>query len=221
MAVDPLFTSCASSENFTADDPFNNNLNQLMFMLTSSSPSIGFGLGSIGREDDKVNGLALCRGDVESSSCKTCIRTADAQMRQLCPLKKKAFIWFDDCLLRYSDAEFFGEIDSEHKFLIWNAESVTLPSISFQAKVMELMNKLKIKAHLSPLLFATQVIEIAGFPEKLYGLAQCTRDLSGGDCKKCLEDAIDELPGFRTGKRGGRFVGGTCNLRYELYPFFS
>ena len=93
-----------------------------------------------------MNGLALCRGDVRSSECKACIRTADAQIRQLCPLKKEAAIWFDEYLLRYSDVEFFGEIDIEHKFYMWNTQNVTLPSTEFQAKVMKLMNSLKMKA---------------------------------------------------------------------------
>ena len=215
----PLFTSCSSSKSYTASDPFNDNLNQLTFVLTTGSPFIGFGLGSIGQGADKVNGLALCRGDVGSSACKTCIRTADAQIRQLCPFKKEAAIWFDECLLRYSDVKFFGEIDGEHKFYMWNTQNVSMPSALFQVKVMKLMNSLKTKAYLSPLLFATQVTDI-GLTEKLYGLAQCSRDLSGGDCKKCLETAIDELPGVRDARRGGRFVGGSCNVRYELYPFF-
>ena len=150
---------------------------------------------------------------------KSVVDIMDAQIRQLCPLKKEAAIWFDECLLRYSAVEFFGEIDDEHKFYMWNTQNVTLPSTEFHAKVMKLMNSLKMKAYLSPLLFATHVTEI-GLSEKLYGLVHCTRDLSGGDCKKCLETAIDELPGVRGGKRGGRFVGGSCNVRYELYPFF-
>lgn len=167
-----------------------------------------------------MNGLALCRGDVKSSVCKTCIRSADAYIRQLCPCEKEAIIWFDECMLRYSGDEFFGEIDGKHKYRMWNAQNVTLSSAGFKAKVEGLMNMLKLKAHLSPLLFAVEVMEI-GLPEKLHGLAQCSRDLSGGDCKKCLENAMEKLPGYRDGKRGGRFVGGSCNVRYELYPFFD
>ena len=83
------------------------------------------------------------------------------------------------------------------------------------------MNRLTRKAYLTPLLFATGEMEIGGGTEKLYGLAQCTRDLSGGDCKKRLETAIAGLPSCCDGKQGGRVVGGSCNIRYELYPFFD
>jgi hypothetical protein len=55
--------------------------------------------------------------------------------------------------------------------------------------------------------------------QKLYGLAQYTRDLSVVDCQKCLYGVISELPYCCNGKRGGRVVGGSCKVRYELYPF--
>ncbi|ONK75173.1 uncharacterized protein A4U43_C03F14120 [Asparagus officinalis] len=215
----PLSTSCSSSEKYSDGDSFSNNLNQLIFVLATGSPSLGFGLGSIGQDPNKVNGLALCRGDVPSSECKRCIHTADAYVRRLCPFEREAIIWFDQCLLRYSDTEFFGEIDHKHKLYLQNTQNVTIPQLRFQAKVVELMYSLKTKAYLSPLLFATGMMEIGS--EKLYGLAQCSRDLSGGDCKRCLEVGIDKMAGYRVGKRGGRFLGGSCNVRYELYSFFD
>ncbi|CAK7355392.1 unnamed protein product [Dovyalis caffra] len=39
--------------------------------------------------------------------------------------------------------------------------------------------------------------------EKLYGMVQCTRDLSRVDCKKCLDGAIGELRSRAAGKESG------------------
>ena len=56
---------------------------------------------------------------------------------------------------------------------------------------------------------------------KLYGLTQCMRDISSSDCEFCLEFAITKLSHDCDGKHGGRFLGGSCNVRYELYKFFN
>ncbi|CBI28971.3 unnamed protein product, partial [Vitis vinifera] len=69
-------------------------------------------------------------------------------------------------------------------------------------------------------MYATGELELEE-SEKLYGLTQCTRDLSSSDCKKCLDDAISKLPNCCDGKEGGRVVGGSCNIRYEIYPFVN
>ncbi|KAK3028439.1 hypothetical protein RJ639_039031 [Escallonia herrerae] len=57
-----------------------------------------------------------------------------------------------------------------------------------------------------------------GESKKLYGLVQCTRDLSSVDCKKCVDGAISELPSCCDGKEGGRVVGGSCNDLIREYP---
>ena len=56
---------------------------------------------------------------------------------------------------------------------------------------------------------------------KLYGLTQCTRDISSSDCEFCLEFAITKHSHDCDGKHGGRFLGGGCNVRYELYKVFN
>nr|GEW97517.1 cysteine-rich repeat secretory protein 38-like [Tanacetum cinerariifolium] len=43
-----------------------------------------------------------------------------------------------------------------------------------------------------------------GGSQKLYGLVQCTQDLSTADCKTCLDAPMLQLPGCCDGKDGGR-----------------
>jgi hypothetical protein len=71
---DPLYHFCFSQEKYTAyNNPYRGNLNDLLLLLSAKVPPTGFGLGSIGRGRNRVNGLALCGGDVSSTKCKTCI----------------------------------------------------------------------------------------------------------------------------------------------------
>ena len=215
--ADPLYHVWFSQENYTADSPYGTNLNDLLNLLSTEVPSEGFGLNSTGQGQAQANGLALCRGDVSETDCETCVIDAGKELGDRCPYKKGAIIWYDNCLLKYSNIDFFGEIDNENKFYLLNVEDVENPT-SFNPKVNDLLSRLSNEAYANPKFYATGDLNLDS-SSKLYGLAQCTRDLSGLDCKNCLDTAISELPNCCDGKRGGRVVGGSCNVRYELYPF--
>ncbi|KAJ6419174.1 hypothetical protein OIU84_029313 [Salix udensis] len=172
FGADPLFHFCSTPENFTANGPYEVNLNKLTGYLYYQTPPTGFGQGSIGQYPDQTYGLALCRGDASSSDCKTCVVDAGSEIRKRCPYNKAAII----CL--------------------------------------------PIKVEATPKLYATGEMEL-GESTKLYGLVQCSRDLSSAVCKKCIDGIIGELPSCCDGKEGGRVVSGSCNFRYEIYPFVN
>ncbi|KAK7852155.1 cysteine-rich repeat secretory protein 38 [Quercus suber] len=189
--TDPLYHFCFSQENYTANSPYGTNLNGLLKILSTKVSSKGFGLSSTGQGQAQANGLALCRGDVSKTNCKTCVIDAGKELGDRCPYKKGAIIWYDNCLLKYSNIDFFGEIDNK--------------------------NKLSNKAYANPKFYATGDLKLDS-SSKLYGLAQCTRDLSGLDCKKCLDTAISELPNCCDGKRGGRVVVAVVTLDMNFTP---
>ncbi|KAL4201485.1 hypothetical protein AMTRI_Chr02g216350 [Amborella trichopoda] len=58
------------------------------------------------------------------------------------------------------------------------------------------------RKHSSHSFLATGEVEVS--EEKIYGLAQCSRDLSDGECTACLDDVIKDIPTYCYGKRGGR-----------------
>ncbi|KAG0466807.1 hypothetical protein HPP92_018387 [Vanilla planifolia] len=207
-----LFSTCSTD---TAAEPFATDLGELMSLLIREAPAIGFGLGSVG----KAHGLAMCRADIKSSICMACIHAANGHLLRRCPSKKEATTWLDHCLVRYSDTQFFGEISDGKKFLAMSNGNSSKASV-LDSKVEEIMETLVSRAYLTPLLFATAEVEVEG-EGGLFGLVQCTRDLSGGDCKRCLASAMEELPRCCRGKKGGRVVGKNCNLRYEMYPFYD
>lgn len=122
-------------------------------------------------------------------------------------------------MLKYSDADFLGKTDNKNKFYMYNVKGVDNPT-SFNKKVKELLSSLSSKASTNQKLYAAGKIEIGG-SKTVYGLGQCSRDLSNANCKKCLDGAISELPSCCSGKRGARVVGGSCNVRCELYSFVN
>ncbi|XP_044467013.1 cysteine-rich repeat secretory protein 38-like [Mangifera indica] len=215
----PLFHFCSNPENFTANGPYEANLNKLIGSLNVQTPPTGFGMSNVGDKPDQTYGLALCRGDVGTPDCKTCVADACSEIRKRCPYNKAAIIWYDYCLFKYSDEDFFGQIDNKNKFYMWNVQSVSDP-VAFNQKTRELLSKLANDAYATPKLYAVGEMDLSE-SEKLYGLTQCSRDLSSTDCKKCLDGIIGELPSCCDGKEGGRVVGGSCNFRYEIYPFVN
>lgn len=218
FGANPLFHFCSNSENFTIHSPYESNLKALISFLTYKTPPTGFGLGSVGPYPaQQAYGLSLCRGDVSFSDCKTCVSEAASEILKRCPYNKGAIIWYDNCMFKYLDTDFFGHIDETNKFYMWNLKNVSDPT-TFNYKTKELLSQIAKEASVNPKMFATGEMKL-GESKTLYGLTQCTRDLSSVDCKKCLDGAISELPNCCDGKEGGRVVGGSCNFRYEIYPF--
>ncbi|KAJ0837082.1 putative Gnk2-like domain-containing protein [Helianthus annuus] len=85
------------------------------------------------------------------------------------------------------------------------------------------MDRLRIEAAAGgPLLkFATFNITGPDF-STIYGLVQCTPDLSEQVCSDCLEAAVNRIPNSSIdGTNGGRILQSTCNFRFEIYDFFN
>jgi hypothetical protein len=218
FGTDSLSHFCSNSGNFTAHSAYESNLKTLIKSLIYKTPSTGFSIGSVGLaklKNQKAYGLALCRGDVSTLECKTCVSQASQEVLDLCPYNKGVVVWYDNCMFKYLNIDFFGKIDNKNKFSLLNVQNVDGP-IKFNNMTKDLLSLLAYEASMDHKFYANGELKI-GESERVHGLAQCTRDLSSVDCKKCLDDAITEL--IPNGKKGGRVVGGSCNIRYEIYPF--
>ncbi|CAL9004032.1 unnamed protein product, partial [Prunus brigantina] len=55
---------------------------------------------------------------------------------------------------------------------------------------------------------------------RLFGIVECTRNLSSTECKKCLHVAVIELIDRGYQMKGGCAIYGSCYIRFELYPFY-
>ncbi|XP_068667851.1 cysteine-rich receptor-like protein kinase 10 [Aristolochia californica] len=143
------------------------------------------------------------------------------EIRQLCPTSREASVWYDECRLRYSNQNFFSTVDDSAKFLLGSNEDISDPD-RFNRALMGMMRNLSSQAahNRSARMFATGDT-FFNQTSKLYGLVQCTRDLSPDNCYTCLNGTISDLVNCCFGKQGGRVLGSSCNLRFELYRFFG
>lgn len=225
LCLTPLYSICSNSQNFTSISPYRINLYKLLGDLYLKTPPTGFGLGSSGRNRDRAYGLALCRGDVSTSDCRTCVVEASSEITKRCPMDKGAIIWYDHCYLKYSDTDFLGKIDTQNKFYMSNFNNASTSADVFNRDARTLLGKLSGNACASTKMYASGEMDIDNSykneTETIYGMVQCSRDVSRDDCKKCVDEGVGELTMCCGGKRGGRVVGGTCNIRYETYPFLN
>jgi hypothetical protein len=218
----PTYNSqiCSNSTFFTANSTYQSNLDIVLSSLSSNATrATGFSNASAG----EVSGLFLCRGDVNTTACQDCVANATKEILGRCPLDKVAIIWYDECLLRYSNQPIFATVNVVPAVSMSSTQVILeAESDRFNELLARTMNSLATLASnsLTAKKFATEE-EAFNSSQKLYSLVQCTPDLTVSDCEMCFQSAIGGLPICCGGKQGGRVLLPSCNIRYELYPFYN
>lgn len=210
-----IYQICQDGGNFTSGSKFQANLNNLLSSLSSDvlTANNGFSNETRGNKPDRVHGLFLCRGDQTNDACQTCVTTAAEEITKQCPNKKDAIIYYDECMVRYSNQSIFSMVQKNQGISLFNTNNASDPD-RFKPLVGELLEELVTRATVNSSRFSTGTKDLNS-TQKIYGLAQCTPDLSSKSCKECLAEATSGIPTCCDGKQGGRVILPSCNVRYE------
>ncbi|CAN4092102.1 unnamed protein product [Withania somnifera] len=185
---------CPNTTSYTPNSTYSSNLKALLSSMSSNaSRPNGFYNSSAGHTGSElVYGLFLCRGDVSLDVCQNCVSTTTEDIISFCSNGKIAALWFDECLRFLS--------------VLGNVMDALLATVAANGNGNNLSR------------FATKE---ANFTEsqRVYTFAQCIPDISNSSCDNCLRTAIRNLP--NDGKRGSRVLLPSCNVRYEVYPFYN
>ncbi|RZB53139.1 Cysteine-rich receptor-like protein kinase 25 [Glycine soja] len=218
--------SCSANKT-TANSAYEKNLKTLLSSLSSNATATLFYnntvLGSTNTTSDTVYGLFMCRGDIPLRLCKECVANATEKLSsdQSCSLSKQAVMWYAECIVRYSNVGFFSTVATSPGYSLYNPNDITDNSTnSFMNFLSNTMNQTAEAAANSAKRFSTKEANLSQ-SQTLYCLAQCTEDLSPQNCTTCLAQAIRELPICCYAKQGGRVGFPSCNVWYELYPFYG
>ncbi|KAK9681691.1 hypothetical protein RND81_10G020600 [Saponaria officinalis] len=222
---DPRAVYCSNTNgNYTNGDTFSDNLDTFLTDLTSPKPfSGGFYNLTVGKNSgvDQVNGIALCRGDLPSSQCDPCLSWGAKRIKESCPNQTEAIVWYNECMVRYSNRSIFGssEVWPEYEFI--NVNNVSDPT-RFNQKLGTLLSSLQTKAVAgnSESKFADGSTRTGDFGD-IYALLQCTPDLSLIDCSNCIGGLIGTIPSCCGGKQGAFIVRPSCTLRFEISLFYN
>ncbi|XP_026422850.1 G-type lectin S-receptor-like serine/threonine-protein kinase At2g19130 isoform X1 [Papaver somniferum] len=162
--------------------------------------------------------MLLCTGGLTDEDCKRCADISTRDATQYCPNGKEYIAWYNDCMLRYSNRSIFSVMELE--------PTIYLPTTSYRVNtgfnelINELTNNLVARASSngtgasSSIKFAKGDVNYTGL--KFQGLVQCTPDLSGSDCNRCLSNALAgrRYPNmFLTLGRG--VLKPSCYVRFE------
>ena len=221
----PNFRSwCPDGYNFTPNSTYQSNLNHLLsFLSSNASREGGFYNTTVGQNSpNQIYGLFLCRGDVTTDVCKDCVATAaKVVVQQYCPTGIKAVIWYDECMLRYSNESFFSILSDWILNSSCNDQNITVLD-GFDQLLGSMMNYLVTRATAAQpgdAKFATKEANLSS-SITLYSLVQCTPDISSSSCETCLREVVANLPVHCSGRKGATELTPSCNVRYEVYPFY-
>ncbi|ESQ47681.1 hypothetical protein EUTSA_v10021912mg, partial [Eutrema salsugineum] len=159
--------------------------------------------------------------DWSPSQCRSCYFTTLSELRRRCPRYKGGIIWYDQCLLEISTVKTFGRIDYDNNFCMSNAKRFSVQGYTntkWQALISNLTTIAINEKNPSPV-YAAGERRIGR--DKVYGMVQCTQDISAKGCVECLTHNMVHLQDCLFYKRGARVIGRSCNFRYEFYPFVA
>jgi hypothetical protein len=217
-----LYHVCPNTTTFTANSTYRSNLIDLLGYLSSNATSnLEFYNASAGNSGDTVYGLFLCRGDLPAEACRDCVAGATEDVPNRCPEEKMAVAWYEECMLRYSNRYIFSTMVPDPTAYFWSRQNV-LDANRFDELVMATMNDLATgisNVGSGAKKFGTKEAKFT-VSQTLYTLVQCTPDLSGYDCNRCLQIAMTNLPGCCSGKTMARVLFPSCYLWYDVYPFY-
>lgn len=221
----PIYSAhyCSNGTVFQPKSTFQSNLNVLLSSLISNAslPNGFYRTTTAQYTPDAVNGLFLCRGDVNATVCQGCVAAAAKDIIRRCPNQTESLIWYDLCMLRYSNSSFGNIVPS---FNLKDDKNITASNVDlFNQLLASLLNGLASKAanSQSEKKYATGEETMMTSSQKLYGLAQCVSDLTSEECNVCFRSAIASLPSCCNGSEGAKVLLPGCNVRYEMNPFYS
>ncbi|CAB4283549.1 unnamed protein product [Prunus armeniaca] len=209
--------------NYNTNSTYQTNLNTLLSSLSSPSNNgngYGFYNSSYGENPDQVYAIGLCRGDVTGNPCRYCLSNATQLLTQSCPNQKQAFVVFDHCTLRYASRSIYGAMETFPPLRWYNVQNVSYDVDGFFQELNTLLEDLRDQAAGNGSLrkFAAGTATAPNF-QTIYGLAQCTPDLTEQDCRDCLGSSLADIPECCQGKVGARISKPSCDLRYEIYLY--
>ncbi|KAL0875585.1 hypothetical protein Bca101_025290 [Brassica carinata] len=194
----------------------------LSSLPTNVTANDGFYNTSRGQDTNRVYGLGLCVPGTEAQSCSDCIKAASNGLVQNCTTQIEGIDWRMDrtlCLVRYSNRSFYGSLGIE----ILRSENYTR---DVQANMTDLettwealMTGLIDQA--SSLYYAAGTRKLESSISNVYGVVQCSKDVSLENCTHCLQENVIEYRSCCRGRQGGIISRPSCFTRWEVYPFLD
>ncbi|EAY77645.1 hypothetical protein OsI_32686 [Oryza sativa Indica Group] len=180
-----------------------------------------------GQAPDVVYVLALCRGDLDDTACgKSVANTFTKLINESCDANYTAGAYYGDCAGVNSSHNFLEPSNDGDEMLLdkWNVNNITGDgeNVRFIAGlIQQLLSETVETAAGAAGRFATGVVDTGRTFPLVYSLAQCTPDLSAGDCLACLRRLTGMINSTMAVRMGAQIHVTRCYFRYEAYVFYD
>lgn len=214
--------------------PFSTYDTNRRLVLTSLAANVtahrGFYNASIGQPPNRVYAAGMCIPGTVPEICSSCIMSGSYALIERCVNQKEASFWQANrtlCMIRYSDSSFLGSLKLEPRVDVFNPMDLRMNatefSIAWKGLVLRMMQTVSSNNDTTwsgGKYYAAGVAALSD-SQTLYGLMQCTPDLSKADCNLCLQESANIYRKFFLGQQGGIVIGLSCFFRTDLFPFFG
>ncbi|MBA0723242.1 hypothetical protein Golax_003839 [Gossypium laxum] len=224
VSFDQSFSCYADSGNFTTNTTYAKNLDFILHSLPNNvSEHGGFFTVTVGQGSNKAYALGLCRGDLTSYVCHSCVKFAADDLRARCPNQKEAVSWSSDppCILHYANRHFFKMLELYPTTFVHNNRDITSNLPQFDTVWESLMDSVVTKASngSSTLKYATGKANFTA-SKTIYALTQCNPKLAHNDCDSCLMELVSFYKVCCHQKQGARIQNPNCWLGWDLHGFY-
>ncbi|KAJ8420413.1 hypothetical protein Cgig2_033977 [Carnegiea gigantea] len=203
---------------FSFTDDYGINRDQALNQLISIAATSYYGnTTTIGLGQGQVNALFFCRYYVSPQVCQQCVAEAVSRTKLFCSINVKAFIVYDECILRYANHTIFGikeDVSMVHVYYTDTVDDNGQFSRLVASTVTSLINDAILGYPSSSRYFATAK-ENYKF-QTIYFLAQCVPDITSSDCRGCLQNSFSNFSANYTGSPMGETFTPSCFITYNL-----
>ncbi|KAH9617611.1 hypothetical protein KSS87_023202 [Heliosperma pusillum] len=218
--------SDCSGPTYEPNSQYQTNLNTLLTSLASDTTiTYGFYNLTAGKPPNQVYSLAFCRGDVPLTTCRVCISQSASIIPDSCSNQKVAFGYSEYCTIYITNVPVYGDPQVTPRWYLTASDTV-IDTSGFNRSLNGFMTSLQNKAASgnSEIKYASGNVSLKG-DQTLYGLVQCTPDLSAKSCIECIQGSLNVFPecciqpSFKAS--GVKIVEPSCFIQYDLNPFFG
>jgi len=209
-------SKCEGSE-YANGSALERNLKVVLNLLIQDVGERGYNISWYGENGDKIYGLVQCRGDLNASTCRACASEAKEALGKRCEGYSFGSIRLNGCFLRYATDNFYSKLLYTTLTTV-ECENIPdrtdLKSRGLDSSIASLLTLLVENAVSSNVSFSTVI------GHGIYGLAQCWRDLSMDNCRKCLNTGYQYFLDCPQQSGEGQGFNENCMIRYERYNFY-
>ncbi|GMH20296.1 hypothetical protein Nepgr_022137 [Nepenthes gracilis] len=220
----PKSPTCYDTGNFTSNGTYDQNRREVLSsILAGVADGESFVQATTGVEPDQVYSFAMCRGDVSSNACYTCVNESIYEITNGCPVQREAINWGLElhCMVRCFDHPLPESYETNPYVFLYNVNNVSINLDQFDQVFSNLTSTIITRASSgSTVKFAAGDLDLDHF-HNLYALVQCIPILSVANCKACLQTAVGNFERQLPGKQGGVFLTPSCIFLYESYLFYN